>query len=189
MMPQLCIIFQTYSQTSFSGQHRNGKRGKGMARSKDGSGLVVFRCKGKTYCPDVMKKPVPKKWETCKLRHKRKMRHQPHGGPAELAKKNESPDRLRRFMRKRLYRFKKKPVPTNPIKTDTRYHARKRFEGRPARTKSSPTTKAKEKMRLVVAKLKAKPRRADLDVSLRGSKDQPLFLMADIDVSSQSTPL
>lgn len=113
-----------------------------MSRSgweKDGSGLLVFRCRGKTWCPEVREQtPIHvrfmKEYAAYLLRVKRKYRHQPHGGPAENAKKERFLTD-RRWRRRALAKFFSMPVQTNPIVQDKRYHMRKRFEGRPARDK------------------------------------------------------
>lgn len=111
-----------------------------MSRSgweKDGSGLLVFRCKGKTWCPEVREQTpmhvrFMAEYAAYLLRVKRKYRHQPHGGPAENAKRKWYM-KDRRWLRRAFVKFKKKPLATNPTVQDKRYHMRKRFEGRPAR--------------------------------------------------------
>lgn len=110
-----------------------------MSRSgwdKDGSGLDVYRCRGKTYCPKAPEQKQPgkafAKYAAQVRRTKQRIRHGRHGGPAEKAKKKW---RLkdRRWRRRVLAKHMIKPLPTNPVTQDTRYHMRKRFEGRPAR--------------------------------------------------------
>lgn len=112
-----------------------------MSRSgwdRDGSGLLVFRCRGKTWCPEVREQtPMHVRfmveYAAYLLRVKRKYRHQPHGGPADNAKQKWWA-KDRRWRRRALAKFLK-TAQANPVTQDKRYHMRKRFEGRPARDK------------------------------------------------------
>lgn len=105
---------------------------------KDGSGLDVYRCRGKTFCPKSPEQKQPGKafarYAAQVRRIKRKIRRESHGGPAEKAKaKWRLKDR--RWRRRVVAKLKKQPFQTNPVTQDMRYHMRKRFEGRPARAR------------------------------------------------------
>lgn len=117
---------------------------------RDGSGLRVYRCRGKTYCPRstdgrYVRQNEPDAWaiKCAKSGKRRGYRFDSETGgkpfkaltqgPADHAKKNMG-NRWHYKGRKGLRRYmaKRGVIKTNPMWQDTRYHLRKSFEGRKA---------------------------------------------------------
>ena len=107
---------------------------------KDGSGLLVYRCRGKTFNPKISVSPgwsyMERRGRHLKRRHvswfENNKRHCFVGGPAECAKNpNSICDSNQKLLRKgvrRLLHLQGK-TPCKPQKLDKRYHLRKTFVG------------------------------------------------------------